>query len=296
MNSIEDLKPEELEYVKLHLNGLINSLKKRKPVAGSGGLLSEEEHIFNSLLHPERGDVTVFIDRTTKPVGIYISNPREPDNPYSVMSYKESNRNTNRRSLSGLSGYRLEDGDYGLFLINAQDRDILDSERDNIISMYSTNFEVSESRPVSTNTEIDTLKNKPIEACTASDKWIIFEKNWEFDNRLDQIEKDLFQIEISYAKYKMPVKQEKIFITPGHYKEHIGQMIRDIYPPNVETVLIKDFPTDHRKKVHERKDIMNTLKFKLEEKISAVSGAHPDYLEFLESVKAYISNQILLLK
>lgn len=289
MNDILDLKPEELEFAQTHITGLIDTLKLRKGIGQKGGLLSEEESILNSLLHPERGDLIITLFRDGRNLQLYVSNPRDPSNPLAVMNSTESKRHTGRR-LMNANVILTDETKYALFLITTQDRDLLKVEKQNRLDFYSISFGLGETPIQTASQAMDDLKSKPLEKCTFAEKWEIYKKNWEFDFRLPEIEHELFGFSVMYAKYKQPAREETIILSPEKYKENLGQLFRDIYPPNVRIVLMKDYQNDHRKKVEEQHEMLRGLVYKIEDKKSP--DGHEDYMKFLKELGDYMSKLI----
>ncbi len=290
MNTIDELSEVEQTKVKHTLAGLIRVLKSKKGLASKGTLLSEEESILGTLIHPERGDLMLKLLREKKEIHVFINNPRDPNTFFSIMSNEDARKNTGRRMIGGNSGTEHEEDGSSLYLINAHDRDALIDPRSEVISLYTNVFGLSET-PVREVSAEETLKNKPYENCTFSEKWIIYKKDWEMDRRRTSIAVELFQCELSYARFKQPVKSERIMLSPEKYRESVGQISRDIYPVNVQMVLKKDFPVDHKKKAAEVAEVLLSLKKRVDEKMKT-EGAHSDYINHMNAVTIFIEQHI----
>lgn len=291
MNTLDQLKDTEVDFIKQHLKGLKSTLQGRKNPGARRGLLTEEEQILATLEHPERGDLVVTFYRGKKHNEVFIANPREPTNPYSILSYREVSQFSGRRMVGGVTD-RLEEGEFGLFLISTQDRDMLtNTGPSDRLDFYTIQFEISSRVVVSTEDEESQLKKKAFEDLNREEMWRVYQKQWDFDNRIKPVAEKLFGFDILYAKYKQPARNEFVVIEPEHYTEKVGMLIRDIYPPNVENVLKKDFVQDHQAKNGEVKETIKSVIYKIEERME-IPGGHPDYIEYLKKLKAHLNERM----
>ncbi len=281
MNEVSELQPSEAEKVRKYLEGIQKTLSGRRGISDRGTLMAEEETVLNSLIYPDRGDVKVTFLKDKKESFVMLNNARDPGNPFVIMSYEDQRHFSARRALNP-SFRTLKEGEYGLFISSVQDRELLANTGIPKYFFYSIQFLQTERREVIPTSGTDALKNKPLAECTKDEKFIIFQKKWDYDSRLPEIQKELFNLEVMFAKYKMPVKKEIINIEPSKMQANIAQMIRDAYPYNIRVVLRKDFPADHEKKMQEVLDVIRTVIVKLEEKLTDAGSG--DYAKYLNDV------------
>ncbi|MCB1320009.1 MAG: hypothetical protein KDK34_07140, partial [Leptospiraceae bacterium] len=141
---ISVLNPDQFQEVRNALLELVKTLNARK-APGSSNMIPDEDIVLTSIQHPERGDVliTVIPDRTG--LQIFVSNRRDPDNPFAIMSHRELRDFPGRRPLNH-SVSTLKEGQRGLFLITVQDRELLRAHQLDAIQGYSSRFNVAEKR------------------------------------------------------------------------------------------------------------------------------------------------------
>ena len=161
-----------------------------------------------------------------------------------------------RRPLSGRG--QLKEGEYALFLITAQDRDLLRVNKAETVEGYSARFELH-SNPAFAPKQADDLKIKPLAQCTLDEKWQIFKKGWPGDDRPALIEQELLSFPVTYARYKQAQKSEMLGLPPEKFKERIGQMIRDVYPGGIRMSLRRDFPDEHRQRLQQVRTLLSGL-------------------------------------
>jgi len=280
---IEELSEKELEKIRDILKSLIESLRDKK---AHGLMIPDEEFILNSLTHPERGDVKVTILRD-KEIEVFLSNRRDETYPFSVMSNNEVRKFSDRKFIDGVRS-SLKEGHHGLFLISQQDQNRITSSANKIVS-YSAFFNINEPGQNIHSDENKELKTKNIDKCTLEDKWIIYKRGWEMDNRIPVIENELFGFKVVYAKYRQKYNEEMIVFSPKKYREKVGQLVRDIYPPNVRLSLKRDFPKDHAKNVEETQKVLKSILKLIEERLE--NPENPEgYKSFLDELKLLLGN------
>lgn len=280
------LQPEETEKVRNMLAGLINTLRSRQSIGGSGrGLIQDEEYVLNSLQHPERGDVMVSIVRDKYQLHVFLANRRDPKNPLVIMDAVTARDNPARRPLDNTKS--IQDGEYALFLNTFQDRELL-SHMDRV-DIYSVHFGLNRNtiEMKAPPAPGENLATKPLENCTREDKWKIYKKNADFDNRVASIEKELFGFPLLYARHKQPAREETIILTPNKTKEAVGQLIRDIYPYGVRVSLRRDYPKEHKQKLEEVRRVLGDLAGSVGGKRSA--GNPEEYSAFLDEAVEYLN-------
>ncbi len=254
---VSELSPEDLQQVQNALRALITELGSRKAVGGGTGSIPDEDIVLQSLAHPERGDVLISIIREQNGrLQIFLSNRRDQDNPFAVMNQAMLRDYPGRRPLSGRG--QLKEGEYALFLITAQDRDLLRVNKAETIEGYSARFELH-SNPAFAPKQADDLKIKPLAQCTLDEKWQIFKKAWPGDDRPALIEQELLSFPVTYARYKQAQKSEMLGLPPEKFKERIGQLIRDVYPGGIRMSLRRDFPDEHRQRLQQVRTLLSGL-------------------------------------
>lgn len=279
---LSHLKPEEIEKVRKVLLNLIAGIKARQVITAHGSaLLKDEEITLQSLLHPERGDVLVTIVRDHGMLHVFLSNRRDPGSPFSVMDYQTMRRFPARRPVD--SHHIVKDGETALFLCTQQDRDMLARESPDIISAYSSHFDVKEISEVKTQAA-------PVDPISKSiqEKWDSYRRHDPGDPAVAHIEKELFGYTITYAKYKASAREETVIIRPEKEKLFVGQLIRDIYPYNIRAMFRKDNHEQHLQKLGE---VHSTLR-KLREQVTNRKGESlPEpYMHYLTGLQEMISN------
>lgn len=282
---LSSLSQEETEIVRTALSGLIETLKTRRRIGQSTGLVVEEEAVLGSLLHPERGDVTITLVKS-RVKEIFISNKRDAGNPFSLMDKTGERAFPGRRLVNNFWG-ELKDGQYALFLTTQQDHEMLASPKTNRIDIFSTHFNVRESM----NQVVESpLKNKPIADCSCDEKWQIYKLNYDMDLRRPIIEKELFAFTFDYAKYKLPRKTETIMFVPDKYRPNLGMLVRDMYPYGVRQMLRRDFPAEHKAKLEEVYGYLRSLAAVIIERQSKCESE--PYQHFLQEILTIINNTL----
>jgi hypothetical protein len=276
------LSGEEIEQIKTVLKALIESLREKR---AAGTIIPDEEFILNSLNHPERGDVKIYIYRNEGETQIFIFNRRDESNPFTIMDYRTSRKYPERKMLEGIGGV-LPDGKYGLFMISPTDREMLKIAKDKIVETFSVNFGVSDPLESPKKKEFD-LDSKSFESCTISDMWLIYKMGKIGDRRLPLIEKELFTFKAVYAKYGNKYREEEMLLLPKKYQQNIAQMIRDIYPYRIRVALRRDYPEDHKKYLSEVFKAILELKKNIDMKLT--NDAHPEYATLLTEMKVFLS-------
>lgn len=292
LNDIGLLSDEELKRVKEMLLELLDSLEDPKAHGKSGKLSPDEETVFRSLKHPERGDVTITIlkDENTGKLDVFVGNRRDATTPFALMHSKDIRKYSGRRTVDG-SRVDPEFSRVGIFLPDDMDLSNLTDKKLARIDVYSSQFGLVEpAKTVAADDDFTELKTKKISECGVREKWIIYKKDWDYDGRRGQIEKDLFEFEFSYAKYNQPEKEETLKLTPTRYQRNIGQLIRDIYPPGVKKVLKIDFPEDHRKKLDECREVLSRLVALIGKRMSTEGGE--EYYLFLKEVQDFVDGLV----
>lgn len=254
---VSDLNPEELQQVQNALRTLMSELSSRKAVGGGSSSIPDEDIVFQSLAHPERGDVLISVIREVSGrMQIFLSNRRDQDNPFAVMDQSMLRDYPGRRPLSGRG--QLKEGEFGLFLITVQDRDLLRTNKNETIEGYSAHFQLH-SNPSFTPKQADDLKVKPLAQCTMEEKWQIYKKAWPGDDRGEMIEQELLSFPMTFARYKQAQKSELLALPPEKFKERIGQLIRDIYPGGIRNSLRRDFPDEHQQRLQQIRSLLAGL-------------------------------------
>lgn len=286
MQELSEISEQEKERIRTYLTGLARTLQGKKGIGSRGNLISEEETVLNAIQAPNRGDLKVLVIKNGKSSDIFIQNPRESDNPFAIMNARDHGQNPGRRRLN-TSDAELKEDEFALFLGTAQDREVIRSGRDQIINAFTAVFEVSDKRQEAETDKNQDLRNKPLETCNLDEKWTIYISNWDFDTRKDQIVQELFLVPLMFAKYKQSVKQENLNLEPEKYRSSINQMIRDIYPANLRSVLKTDFKKEHADKLKEVQDCLKSLRNRIGEKIAGAGTG--EYSMFLKTCDAYVT-------
>lgn len=286
---ISDLKPEEVEEVARLLRGLVDSLRAKKAAAG-GTLIPDEDTVFTALTHPERGDAVISVIHTPGELQVFISNRRDLTSPFAVMDCGDLRKHPDRRMVDG-SRPDPKPGKIGLFLASVRDEEVFRQSAKTKIESYSAHFHLFEPiavKPISD--AVADLKTKPLAACTTAEKWTIYKRDWDYDQRREAIEKELFSFPVTFARHKAGKKEEVIILAPGKHSSNIGQLIRDIYPVGVRASLRRDYPAEHRAKLDEVHAVLSELSHKIRGHMAEGNGE--EYNAFLDELSAYI-NEIL---
>ena len=90
--------------------------------------------------------------------------------------------------------------------------------------------------------------------------------------------KNYFIFPLTYARYKAPEKDDVIKLTPKQFQANVSQLIRDIYPPNIQRSLRMDFPQDHKSKVEDVSEYLGRLLEAINGKQSSDNGAELRWL------------------
>ncbi len=280
------LTPEEVENVRAMLQGLTNTLRSRQSIGGRG-LIQDEEYVLNSLLHPERGDVLVNVVRDKYAMHVFLANRRDAKNPFVIMDAPTSRQNPGRRPLDNTR--TIHEGEYAIFLSTIQDREVL--HKSDRVEIYSVHFGLNQTgaeKAAPPREQAVNLATKPLDQCTREDKWKIYKKKDDFDNRVPIIEKELFGFSLMYAKHKAPAREELIVIPPAKMKEVIGQLIRDVYPYGVRVTLRKHYPKEHAQKLEEVARDLQNLAAAIGGKRSA--GNPEEYAAYLDEAIEFLSD------
>jgi hypothetical protein len=265
---ISDLNPQELQRLQAALRTLITQMNARKSVgsgASGSGLIPDEEIVLKSLSHPERGDVLLTVLR--EPSGrfqIFVSNRRDPENPFAVMDEPMLRDFPGRRALNGRT--HMKEGEYGLFLITVQDREMLRARKEEVIEAFSAHFKLHADQ-VAAPRQADELRAKPLAQCDLAEKWQIYKKSWPGDSRAGQIEQELLSFPLTFARYKQAQKSEMLTLPPDTYRERIGQLIRDVYPGGIRTSLRRDYPKEHQERLQQARSYIQSLAMAISGKI-----------------------------
>ncbi len=288
---ISALSPEEVALVRQTLQGLIHQMNSRKALGGTSGLIPDEDIVLQALQHPERGDVLIIVLHDPRgKLDIFVSNRRDPDNPFAVMNREALRDYPGRRPL--YHGHAtLKDGEHALFLITMQDREQLHLNRDARVEVFSAHFKVHNETQFAPK-EADDLKIKPLSQCSLDEKWQIYKKQWPMDERVSFIEKELMSVSLTYARYNGPEKTEVMVLPPVKYRERIGQMIRDAYPGGVRISLRRDYPKEHKERMAKVHTYLRELADGMKNKIAKENpdGLNKHYEEITEFVEDVIEN------
>jgi hypothetical protein len=248
MQNQEEISPEDKSEIRKALVSLINSLQARKGV-GTSGIIPDEEIVLTSLQHPERGDVVITALRDSRGrLQMFISNRRDQDSPFAVMSGRDVRNFPERRLLNSRPTSSLKEDEFALFLITLHDKEALQAPLTNKWKIFSTHFSLNETEAHKPKIG-DDLKVKPLSACTLEEKLQIIKRNWPGDSRRDALEKELYGFSFNYSKYKMPERSEEILLSPDHYRERVAQFIRDMYPYGIRTTVRRDYPKEHKQRL-----------------------------------------------
>lgn len=285
MQNQEEISPEDKSEIRKALVSLMTCMQARKGV-GTSGIIPDEEIVLTSLQHPERGDVVITALRDARGrLQAFVSNRRDPDSPFAVMSGRDVRNFPERRLLNSRPTSSLKEDEYALFLITLQDKEALQAPLVKKWKIFSTHFDLNE-------TEVhrpkigDDLRVKPLAACTLEEKLLIIKRNWPGDARRDALEKELYGFAFNYSKYKMPERSEEILLSPDHYRERVGQLIRDMYPYGIRTTIRRDYPKEHKQRLD---DVHAALK-RLSDLAAArqKSDAPHELARHYEEVAAYL--------
>jgi len=282
------LSQEEVSQTRMTLSGLIDTLKSRKRIGvGAGGLIPDEDSVFSSLIHPERGDVLITIIRFKGGLEIFLSNRRDPTSPFVVMNKDRMKLFPGRRILNS-SHPTLMENEYGLFLLSVQDQELLRDTK-NRIDIFSVHFNVHDPFD-NPHQEHDDLRAKPLELCSNSEKWKIYKQNREMDSRVPLIERELFSFKVLFARYNQGQKEEFILLTPEKFKQNLGQWIRDMYPYGIRLSLRKDFPDEHKKKLADVHSNLKKLLDLINARVAPVNG--PEYAAYLKELQTILTSTL----
>ena len=282
---ISSLGAPEIQAVKQLLLGLVSTLQTKKAAAG-GALITDEETVLSALTHPERGDVIISVVGSGKDLEVFVSNKRDAATPFAVMDCSELRKHPDRRTVDG-SRPEAREGRVALFLSSLHDQETFRQAALTRIDSYSSHFQLYDAAPSTAPLPEQDLKTKPLAHCTIAEKWTIYKRDWDFDNRRDSIEKELFSFEVTFARHRVGAKKEVIILPPGKFSANIGQMIRDIYPIGVRTSLRKDFPVDHKTKVLEANHALTMLREQILARVAETNGA--EYDAFLQELADLIA-------
>lgn len=275
------LHPTVEQRVKEILLGLLKYFEKKR--LSGRKMISDEEIVYNSLKNPRLGDIKVIVF-AGPPVQVFLSNRRDPNSPFAVMDAAERRNYIERRPLDKAIDSELLPS---LFLISFADREMLRNPDKERFEFYSSCLNLSgNAGPIVE--EVD-LRSKPYDSLTPAERMEMLHSLSAVDPLREQIEKDLFDFTINYARYKQPDKQQVIRLRPGQVREYLGQFSRDMYPQNLRMVLMRDFPADHDRYCSYVKDRMSALARIVQSRLEGASGK---YVGYLEEVMRGIEEQI----
>ena len=283
---LSSLEAQEIDAVKQLLRGLVSTLQAKKAAAG-GKLITDEETVLAALTHPERGDVVVSIVGSGAAREVFVSNKRDATTPFALMDTAELRRHPDRRTVDG-SRPEAREGRIALFLSSLHDQETFRQAALTRIDVYSSHFRLYEAAPAAVASTEPDLKNKPLAQCTIPEKWTIYKRDWDFDNRRDAIERELFSFEVTFGAHKAPARKEMVLLPPGKFGPNIGQMVRDIYPIGVRNSLRRDFPEDHKAKVGEANRALDGLREQILGRVAETNGA--EYDAFLQELADVIAD------
>ncbi|MCE9597722.1 MAG: hypothetical protein K8S54_07120 [Spirochaetia bacterium] len=274
------LEPHEVTQVKTAVEGLVRSLKARMGISGqASNLLKDEEIVIQSLLHPERGDVLITILRDHRELHLFISNRRDANAPFVIMDFATFRKHPGRRPIDNI--HSLKEGEYGIFLASQQDLDLIKSNANMKVELYSVHLGVHES-PIEHKVEHKT----PAQFGT-TEKWEAIRRSEVEDSTVQEYIKELFGFGVTYARYNQQPRHEHIVIRPDKEKLFVGQLIRDMYPYNVRVILRKEHPDQHKARLA---DVHGALR-KLREEVThknqdGIPQGYSQYLSHLASLLA----------
>ncbi|MCB1326410.1 MAG: hypothetical protein H7A21_12585 [Spirochaetales bacterium] len=285
-NDLSALAPGELEQARSILSGLAEALQARKVLGSATGMIPDEEIVLNSIKHPERGDILVTVMRENKRLHLFVSNRRDPDNPFAIMDGKMLRDFPGRRPLNSHKTV-LKEGEYALFLITIQDREMLRAHEKELVQVYSVHFGLAEEPRRAPRAEAD-VGNKPVSECTPQELWEVYRRAATGDSRVLEIERRFFGVPLTYSRYRGSKKEELLILSPDKYKEKIGQLIRDAYPYGVRVSLRRDYPAEHAEKLEEVHGYLRNLAEQYRQQIAEDA---PDNLRsHVERVCEYIED------
>lgn len=240
------------------------------------GLIPDEEMVLNSLAHPERGDVKIIVAEYMGDEFVYVGNKRDPDNPFAVMHVSEVRNHTGRRLLdpdsAGLDGTA---GEYSLYLITVQDRDILRHSEQT--SFFSIDLQLN--GPIEKS---NAVKAKSFNDLDEWERWEYLLRSTESDPNRKSLEEEFYTYDIEYAKYRQSEKMETLHLPQRKAKERLGMLARDIYPNNIRLSLKRDFPAEHKEKKKYLLSVLQGFKEKLNQRKDP--DAPESYTQYLNSV------------
>ena len=203
MKDISSISPGDADQVRSILKDLIESLREKRGHDGKG-LLPDEEAVFSSLAHPERGDVQVTIAHEGPTLHVFVSNRRDANSPFAVMAAQDVRKFPGRRTLDG-SRINPDKQSVGLFLSSVQDQEFLRASAMERSDIYSVHFGIGDAaapQGMDAPAPAVDLSSKPVNQCTNDEKWRIYKANRDMDPRVAQIEKELFAFPVVYSRYK----------------------------------------------------------------------------------------------
>ncbi|MFN3604140.1 MAG: hypothetical protein ACK4UJ_05490 [Leptonema sp. (in: bacteria)] len=282
------LETEVKNYLREIIKKYFEILTKKRIQRGK--LILEEEMIYESLRNPKKGDVKIILIFDKK-YQIFFEDKKHPKSYLSLMNDEEAGIFPERRAIDyyiSIPNHPKEN--YNLYLTTPRDREILKNTKENIWEFYSLELEIVE------NFELPKEEiPENVDTLSWDDKWKIYRKLNELDNRKKELHKQLFGFKIKYKKYKSPEEEKNFIIDPGSVTQIVGMISREIYPPNLRTVLRRDYKREHQQLLEYTKKILTQLSELVQEKKSLFKNSS-HYIEHLESIEKEISRQISLLE
>lgn len=277
------LNPTAEQKVKETFLGLLESFEKKR--LSGRRLVSDEELIYNSLKNPKLGDVKIIVF-PGPPIQIFVNNRRDPDSPFAVMDGQQRRDFIERRPVEELKDNELLPA---LYLISYTDRETLKNPSLERIEFYSVFLGLIEQQEEQRLPPGHELLERPYETLNYSEKMTLSKVLAKADPLRNRIKIELFDFSLKYARYKQSEEQRIISIPPDQIAEHIGQLSRDMYPPNLRTILLRDFPKEHDRICGYVKDRLESLARLITGRLDLDNG---QYSSYLRQVQQSITDQI----
>lgn len=275
------LDAETERIVKEKLLGLLESLEKKR-ISGHK-LISDEDTVYTSLKNPRLGDikVTVFPGKSLQ---VFLSNRRSPESPFSVMDASERRLYIERRPVEEVSD---RDVLPALYLISHSDREMIHNPENKRVEFFSAflNLVPDTGQPSGP----PDITARPYEDLAPEERMELLRRVSSTDPIRERIMRDLFEFNVTFARYKQPEKLHTLRFPPGQVQEYVGQMSRDIYPQNLRYVLLRDYPADHDKFAAYLKDRLASLKNLVQGRRDLAVG---EYAAYLDDVKNAADDQV----
>ncbi|MBW7856771.1 MAG: hypothetical protein H3C43_00330 [Leptonema sp. (in: Bacteria)] len=256
--------------------GLLESFEKKR--LSGRKLVSDEEIIYNSLKNPKLGDVKVTVF-PGPPIQIFINNRRDPDSPFAVMDSQQRRDFIERRAVE-----ESKDNDIApaLYLISFNDRETLKNPNLERVEFYSVFLGLVDDQEEKRLPPGHELLDRPYESLNPSEKMILLNVLAKADPIRNRIKTELFDFSLKYARYKQSEEQRIVTIPPDQIAEHIGQLSRDMYPQNLRTILLRDFPKDHDRICNYVKDRLESLNRLITGRLDLDDGQYSYYLRQIQ--------------